>query len=176
MYVCGACGQRFDAGGYCSTDGQPLVASQDPMLGTDVGRYRIARLLGVGGMGQVYLGVQPMIGSRVAIKVLSNECSRNPELLDRFFAEARAVNLIRHESIVSVIDMAVLPGGRPYIIMEFVEGQTLGEIVRAGMAPIGGVVQVMTEILSALGAAHTLGIVHRDLKPDNVLVTAEGHA
>jgi len=176
MYVCGACGQSSERAGYCSTDGQQLAATQDPMLGTEVGRYRIARLLGVGGMGQVYLGVQPAIGSRVAIKVLSNECTRNAELLDRFFAEARAVNLIRHESIVSVIDMAQLPDGRPYIIMEFVEGQTLGEIVRAGMAPIGGVVQVATEMLSALGAAHALGIVHRDLKPDNVLVTAEGHA
>ncbi len=146
------------------------------MLGTDIGRYRIARLLGTGGMGQVYLGVQPAIGSRVAIKILSNECTRNPELLERFFSEARAVNLIRHESIVSVIDMAQLSDGRPYIIMEFVEGRTLGEIVRAEAAPIGGIVQVITEILSALGAAHALGIVHRDLKPDNVLITAEGHA
>ena len=176
MFVCGACGHSSDREGYCSTDGQALVAARDPLLGTEVGRYRIARLLGVGGMGQVYLAVQPMIGSRVAIKVLSNECTRIPELLERFFAEARAVNMIKHESIVSVIDMAQLPDGRPYIIMEFVEGQTLGEIVRGGIAPIGGVVQVMTEMLSALGAAHALGIVHRDLKPDNVLITAEGHA
>ena len=176
MYVCGACGLSAETAGYCSSDGQPLAATQDALLGTDIGRYRIARLLGVGGMGQVYLGVQPMIGSRVAIKILSNECTRNAELLERFFSEARAVNLIRHESIVSVIDMAQLPDGRPYIIMEFVEGRTLGEIVRTGEAPIGGIVQVITEILSALGAAHALGIVHRDLKPDNVLITAEGHA
>ncbi len=176
MYVCGACGGSAETAGYCSSDGQLLAATQDALLGTDIGRYRIARLLGVGGMGQVYLGVQPMIGSRVAIKILSTECTRNPELLERFFSEARAVNLIRHESIVSVIDMAQLPDGRPYIIMEFVDGRTLGEIVRAGQAPIGGIVQVVTEILSALGAAHALGIVHRDLKPDNVLITAEGHA
>ncbi|MDB4962640.1 MAG: pkn1 [Myxococcales bacterium] len=176
MFVCGACGQSFDRGGYCSTDGQALVATTDPMLGREVGRYRIARLLGEGGMGQVYLGVQPAIGSRVAIKILSNECTRIPELLERFFAEARAVNLIRHESIVSVIDMAQLDDGRPYIVMEFIEGQTLGQVVRSGPAPIGGVVQAMTEVMSALGAAHALGIVHRDLKPDNVLITAEGHA
>jgi len=175
-YVCGACGQSSDREGYCSTDGQQLVAAQDPLLGTEVGRYRIARQIGAGGMGQVYLGIQPMIGSRVAIKILSPECSRVPELLERFFAEARAVNMIKHESIVSVIDMALLADGRPYIIMEFIEGQTLGEIVRTSAAPIGGVVQVTTEMLSALGAAHALGIVHRDLKPDNVLVTGEGHA
>ncbi len=175
-YVCAACGQSSDRGGYCSTDGQQLAAAEDPLLGTEIGRYRIARLLGVGGMGQVYLGIQPMIGSRVAIKILSPECSRIPELLERFFAEARAVNMIKHESIVSVIDMALLADGRPYIVMEFIDGHTLGEIVRASPAPIGGVVQVMTEMLSALGAAHALGIVHRDLKPDNVLVTGEGHA
>jgi len=153
----------------------------DPLLGTEVGRYRIERLLGEGGMGAVYLGVQPVIGSRVAIKVLSQECARSPELLERFFAEARSVNLIRHENIVSVLDLAQLPDGRPYIVMEFIEGQTLGQIVRATIAqgqrvPIGGIVQVMMEMLSALGAAHALGIVHRDLKPDNVLVTVEGHA
>ena len=66
----------------------------DPLLGIDVGRYRIERLLGEGGMGAVYLGVQPTIGSLVAIKVLSQECARSPELLERFFAEARSVNLI----------------------------------------------------------------------------------
>ena len=153
----------------------------DPLLGTEVGRYRIERLLGEGGMGAVYLAEQPVIGSRVAIKVLSQECARSPELLERFFAEARSVNLIRHENIVSVLDLAQLPDGRPYIVMEFIEGQTLGQIVRAlnqlgQQVPIGGVVQVAAEMLSALGAAHALGIVHRDLKPDNVLVTAEGHA
>ncbi len=153
----------------------------DPLLGTEVGRYRIERLLGEGGMGAVYLAEQPMIGSRVAIKVLSHECARSPELLERFFAEARSVNLIRHENIVSVLDLAQLPDGRPYIVMEFIEGQTLGQIIRAVIrqgqrVPLGGIVQVALEMLSALGAAHALGIVHRDLKPDNVLVTGEGHA
>jgi hypothetical protein len=136
----------------------------------------MARLLGEGGMGRVYLAIQPAIGSRVAIKILSDQCARNPELLERFFAEARAVNLVHHESIVSVIDMAQLPDGRPFIVMEYVEGHTLAAIVRAGPVPLGGLIQVMTEVLSALAAAHAIGIVHRDLKPDNVLVTAEGHA
>src|ERR1041384_86598 len=127
-------------------------------------------------MGRVYLAVHPAIGSRVAIKILSDQCARNPELLERFFAEARAVNLVRHESIVSVLDLAQLPDGRPFIVMEYVEGQTLAAIVRAGPVPLGGLVQVMTEVLSALAAAPAIGIVHRDLKPDNVLITAEGHA
>jgi serine/threonine protein kinase len=176
MFVCPACGQRYDRAGYCAIDGQPLAETADPLLGTEIDRYRLTRLLGEGGMGRVYLAVQRAIGSRVAIKVLSDECRRTPELLERFFAEARAVNLISHENITSVLDMAVLPDGRPFIIMEFVEGQTLADIVRAGPAPIGGIVQVMSEVLSALAAAHAIGIVHRDLKPDNILITVEGHA
>ena len=176
MFVCPACGQRYELGGYCAADGQPIAETDDPLLGTVLDRYRIARLLGEGGMGRVYLAVQPAIGSRVAIKILSEQCARSPELLERFFAEARAVNLIRHEHIIGVLDMAMLPDGRPYIVMEFVEGQTLAEIVHTSAAPFGGVVQAMGEVLSALAAAHAIGIVHRDLKPDNILVTVEGHA
>ncbi|HET9986893.1 MAG TPA: serine/threonine-protein kinase [Kofleriaceae bacterium] len=150
--------------------------TDDRLIGTEVGRYRIERLLGEGGMGRVYLAVQPMIGSQVAIKILSDECARSPELLERFFAEARAVNLIRHEGIVNVLDMAVLPDGRPFIVMEFVEGTTLANALHTERLPLGGLVQIMCEVFSALAAAHAIGIVHRDLKPDNVLVTGEGHA
>ncbi|HEY5934404.1 MAG TPA: protein kinase, partial [Kofleriaceae bacterium] len=128
------------------------------------------------GMGKVYLGVQRAIGSRVAIKVLSEQCSKNAELVERFFAEARAVNLIRHEHIVAVIDMDLMANGRPYIVMEYVEGPTLARLVRNTQAPLGGILEVVGEILSALAAAHAIGIVHRDLKPDNVIITAEGHA
>ncbi|MBA3500631.1 MAG: serine/threonine protein kinase [Deltaproteobacteria bacterium] len=116
------------------------------------------------------------MGSRVAIKILSQECAREPELVDRFFAEARAVNLIRHENIVSVIDMAKLPDGRPFIVMEYIEGVTLGRVIKGGRAPLGGIVQVFSDVLSALEAAHAIGIVHRDLKPDNILITGKGHA
>ena len=152
------------------------MTAPDPLLGTEVGRYRIDALLGEGGMGRVYVAVQPAIGSRVAIKVLSDACARDPDLLERFFAEARAVNVIAHEHIINVFDFARLPDGRPFIVMELVDGETLGAIIRRERAPLGGVISVVREVLSALGAAHALGIVHRDLKPENVLVTAEGHA
>src|SRR5262249_6250085 len=125
MFVCPACGQRSEGGGQCASDGSALEQTHDALLGTEIVRYRLARMLGEGGMGRVYLAVQPAIGSRVAIKVLSEECSRNGELIERFFAEARAVNLIRHENIVSVLDLAMLPDGRPFIIMEFIDGHTL---------------------------------------------------
>ena len=102
MFVCAECGQRHDQAGFCPTDGRPLIATDDPLLGSTVGRYRLATLLGEGGMGRVYLGIQPAIGSRVAIKILSEECARDPALLERFFVEAKAVNLIAHESIVNI--------------------------------------------------------------------------
>ena len=156
--------------------GGMVAAASDPLIGVEIGRYRLTSVIGEGGMGRVYLGVHPGIGSRVAVKVLSDACTQRPELLERFFAEARAVNLIRHENIVSVIDMAVLPTGQPYIVMELVEGRTLGALVRGVAAPLGGVVAVVSEVLAALAAAHAIGIVHRDLKPDNVMITAEGHA
>jgi len=176
MYVCGECGTAYERGGFCSADGTALGIIDDPLLGTEVLRYRIARAIGEGATGKVYLGVHPTIGSRVAIKILTAQCAGRPDLLDRFFAEGRAVNLIRHEHIISVIDMAQLPDGRPLIVMEFIDGTTLATCVRAGQAPLGGVVRVMTEVLSALQAAHAIGIIHRDLKPDNIMITAQGHA
>src|SRR6187551_1313293 len=108
MFVCPACGQRYEGAGTCVADGSELAHTNDPLLGTEIQRYRLARVIGEGGMGRVYLAVQPAIGSRVAIKVLADQCARNPELLERFFAEAKAVNMIRHVNIVSVIDMARL--------------------------------------------------------------------
>src|SRR5262249_20019823 len=176
MFVCPACGQRYERPGYGAPAGQPLAETADELLGSVIDRYRLARLLGEGGMGRVYLAVQPAIGSRVAIKILSDECRKTPELLERFFAEARAVNLIRHENITAVFDLSMLPDGRPFIVMEFVDGATLRDISRGRLAALGGIAQVMGETLSALSAAHEIGIVHRDLKPDNIIVTVEGHA
>ena len=99
MHVCPECGRASMAAGLCPTHGIPFAdAREDPLLGQMVGSYRLARLLGQGGMGQVYLGVQPSIDSRVAIKVLAPDGSRNAALVERFFAEARAVNVIRHDN------------------------------------------------------------------------------
>src|SRR5262245_34712343 len=130
MFVCPECGSSQPVHGHCPADGTPLAPiGEDVLLGTTIGAYRIARLLGIGGMGRVYKGVHPAIGSRVAIKVLSRECSDRRDLVDRFFAEAKAVNLIRHESIVNVLDLATLPDGRPYIVMEYLDGSPLASIV-----------------------------------------------
>jgi len=178
MFVCPECGQSYPAGGYCEADGAVLGdARSDPLLGRQVGSYRISRMIGAGGMGQVYKGVHPSIGSRVAVKVLNDECARSSAIVERFFAEARAVNLIRHEHIVNVLDLSYLPDGRPYIVMEYLDGAPLSAIVRQrGGLPLGAFVHLIGEVLDALGAAHDKGIVHRDLKPDNIFVTPGGHA
>ena len=143
----------------------------DPVLGTMIDRYRIERVLGEGGMGRVYLGVQPQIGSRVAIKLMSSAASGH---VDRFFAEARAVNLIDHDSIVKVTDLGTLPDGRPFIVMEYLEGATLRAVVKDGAPPLGSVGRVIVEVLAALAAVHEREIVHRDLKPDNIFLTVSG--
>ncbi len=176
-WVCEECGQRYAQGGHCTTDGAALVHTDDPLLGETIGNYRITRLLGAGGMGRVYGALQPAIHARVAIKVLSLDTAQNRDLVDRFFAEARAVNLIRHESIVNVTDLSRLPDGRPYIVMEYLDGAPLSALLRKrGPLPLGTTVTLIGEVLDALAAAHGKGIVHRDLKPDNIFVTPGGRA
>jgi serine/threonine protein kinase len=180
MFVCPECGLTQPAPGPCPADRTPLAPiAEDVLLGTTIGAYRVARLLGIGGMGRVYKGVQPTIGSRVAIKVLSRECSDRRDLVERFFSEAKAVNLIRHESIVNVLDLAMLPDGRPYIIMEYLDGAPLATLIEVAVQhgpplPLGGIARLTAEVLDALGAAHAKGIIHRDLKPDNVFVAPSG--
>ncbi|MBI3206599.1 MAG: serine/threonine protein kinase [Myxococcales bacterium] len=175
MFVCPSCGLPASAAGFCTEDGAALAPADDPLLGQTVGSYRIARRVGQGGMGTVYLGVQPTIGSRVAIKVLSAAASSTSGIVDRFFAEARAANHIRHESIVNVIDLAVLPDERPYIVMEYLEGASLSDHFEAHQPfPLGFLARLALEALSALEAAHAHGITHRDLKPDNLFVTTLG--
>jgi serine/threonine protein kinase len=180
MFVCTECGGPQPTAGHCPQDGTPLMAiGEDVLLGTTIGAYRVAVLLGIGGMGRVYKGVHPTIGSRVAIKVLSRECTDRRDLVERFFAEAKAVNLIRHESIVNILDLSSLPDGRPYIIMEYLDGAPLAAIVDHAMAtgtpmPLGGLARLAVEVLDALHAAHGKGIVHRDLKPDNIFVAPSG--
>jgi serine/threonine-protein kinase len=180
MFVCPECGLTQPAPGPCPADRTPLAPiGEDVLLGTTIGAYRVARLLGIGGMGRVYKGVHPAIGSRVAIKVLSRECSDRRDLVERFFAEAKAVNLIRHESIVNVLDLAMLADGRPYIIMEYLDGAPLATLIELAVQqgaplPLGGIARLTAEVLDALGAAHAKGIVHRDLKPDNLFVAPSG--
>jgi serine/threonine protein kinase len=141
---------------------------EDPLLGTQLGSFRLVRRLGRGGMGTVYLGEHVSIGSRMAVKVLHEHLAAYPELVQRFHAEARAVNLIGHENIVSIFDLNSAPP-RPYLIMEYLEGVPLSSMV--GVPVRAEVwVPILAQACEALHAAHQRGIVHRDLKPDNIFL------
>jgi serine/threonine-protein kinase len=145
------------------------------VIGESIGSYRIVAKLGEGGMGAVYLGEHKRIARRAAIKVLLPELSRDEQMIARFFNEARATSLIRHPGIVEVIDCDVLANGSAYIVMELLEGESLGRALRAGgRFPAGRARLIARHIAEALAAAHAQGIIHRDLKPDNVFLVAGG--
>ncbi len=147
--------------------GQP--DANDPLIGQSIGSYVVQRQLGEGGMGAVYELLHPGIGKRLALKLLHAEYAARPQIVQRFFDEARAVNVIGHPNIVDIIDFANLPDGRAYITMEFLEGDSLASYIRKrGAMPVSEAADIAHAIASALAAAHKSGIVHRDLKPENI--------
>jgi tRNA A-37 threonylcarbamoyl transferase component Bud32 len=138
--------------------------------GALVGGYELTGLLGAGGMGQVYAAVHPVIGKRVAIKVLLPAMSRDPEVVQRFVTEARAVNRIGHPNIVDIFAFGELEDGRHFMAMDLLVGESLRQRLARGPLPVGEVLAILDAVSSALIAAHAHGIVHRDLKPDNVFL------
>ena len=139
------------------------------MVGQVLGSYRVLDKLGEGGMGAVYLAEHTTIGRRAAIKVLLPECSRDPEIVRRFFNEARATSNIDHAGLITVFDFGNHSDGSAYIVMELLSGEPLSKrIAREGRMAPDVVVALARQIASALAAAHAQGIVHRDLKPDNL--------
>jgi len=144
------------------------------MIGQSIGNYRVTRLLGEGGMGMVYLAEHPTLGRRAAVKVLHPDLVSSQEMIERLFNEARAANAIGHPGIVEVSDLGVLPAGTPYIVMEFLEGQSLGaRMNQGGRLSLRATLEIADQAASAVGAAHGKGIIHRDLKPDNLFLTPD---
>jgi tRNA A-37 threonylcarbamoyl transferase component Bud32 len=140
------------------------------------GRYRLDAKIGAGGMSTVYQAFDMTLERAVAIKLLHREIAADSDQIERFRREARAVAQLSHPHIVTVID-AGEDDGRPYIVFEYVEGETLKHrIRRLGRLPVAEAVAYAVEIVRALAAAHQRGIVHRDVKPQNVLIDAEGSA
>jgi serine/threonine-protein kinase len=154
----------------CPIDGAELRKTNDPYIGrTIAARYRLIRRLGSGGMAAVYLARHVMIDRMSAIKILRQDFSLNPTHRERFLREARAVNRINHENIVEITDYGEMDGVA-YLVMEYVDGHTLHDELRAGAFHWLRAARIATQIASALGRAHQMGVVHRDLKPENVLV------
>ena len=131
--------------------------------GDKLGPYEIVTPIGKGGMGEVYRGTDTRLGRAVAIKVSAREFS------DRFEREARAISALNHPNICTLYDV-----GPNYLVMEFVEGDTLAELVKRGPMPLDKAFQYAVEIVDALAAAHAKGIIHRDLKPGNIMLTKSG--
>src|SRR6476659_7103162 len=149
------------------------------LIGKSVGNYEIKEKLGEGGMGAVYMGEHPLIGKRVAVKVLLDELVANEALVTRFFHEAKAANDIRHQNIVDIIDFGKLDkegGGKiVYLVMELLEGKSLaGRLDEAPRLTLEEVRHILQQCCSGLAASHAKGIIHRDLKPDNLFLVQRG--
>ncbi len=144
-------------------------------VGAVLGSYRLLQQIGTGGMGRVFVAEHVRLGRRVALKVLRSEFSGNLEAVQRFFAEARAVNCISHENIIEVSDFVESQRGPSFYIMELLHGQDLrGVQQREGILSTERILRIGVQICSALGAAHAAGIIHRDLKPDNIFLIERG--
>jgi len=136
-------------------------------------KYRVERVLGRGGMGVVVAAMHEQLAQRVAIKMLLPEAEASPNALARFTREARAAATIRGEHVARVLDVGELPGGAPYIVMEYLEGRDLAQtLTDRGTLPPEEAVSFVLQACEAIAEAHAAGIIHRDLKPSNLFVTA----
>ncbi|HSY38573.1 MAG TPA: serine/threonine-protein kinase [Polyangia bacterium] len=147
---------------------------QAGLIGERINNYEVVSVLGEGGMGAVYLALHPFMGRKAAIKVLKRELAEDPGLVERFMNEARAANAIHHPNIIDIIDVGRMPSGIPYLMMEFLEGESLAQrIARERPLDVAVAVSFAKQTAAALGAAHSKGIVHRDLKPDNLFLVPD---
>ncbi len=152
-------------------------------VGSLIGRYRVTRAIGHGGIGAVYEAVQEAIGYRAAVKILGAQLATDPrqkQYVDRFLDEARAVNLINHPGVVRVFDFGETDDHIVYILMEYLDGQTLSSRLADGAAGKGkklSVLQAMRlvrQVAAAMAQAHEKSVIHRDLKPENIILVTDG--
>ena len=152
-----------------------MAGDESSLIGRILGAYRLEALLGRGGMGEVYRARDTRLGREVAIKILPRDRVDDPERKLRFLHEARAASALNHPNIVTLHDI-VHDGGVDFLVLEYVRGKSLHDVIPPNGMPLADVLAYGTEIAQALAAAHAAGILHRDIKPANVMVTLDGHA
>src|SRR5438132_5679343 len=173
MKHCSVCNEKFDDSiSFCPRDGEVLEEDSGSLVGKALGgQYQIEALLGKGGMGAGFRARHILLGDRVAIKVLPPEMRSNTEWLRRFQREGQAARRFRHPNAVTVYDLRTSGDGTIYLVMEYVDGNTLdSELKKRGRFSPAEAVAVLTPVMSVLNAAHAMGVVHRDLKPENIMI------
>jgi serine/threonine protein kinase len=173
MKKCPKCGVEYpDTTTLCPADGVALETEGDSLVGTTLaGKYRIDERLNEGGMGTVYRGTHVLMDKTVAIKVLRPTLAADEKIVARFSREARAASRISHPNALSVTDFGEDDSGHVFLVMEFLSGKTLKQLIREeGPLPLARVVDITRQIGDALNAAHSQGVVHRDLKSDNIML------
>ncbi|MFN2412252.1 MAG: protein kinase, partial [Pyrinomonadaceae bacterium] len=142
-------------------------------IGQIFAQYKILSSLGVGGMGEVYLAEDTKLGRRAALKFLASELKSDPVHLERFWREARAASALNHPNICTIYEISE-SGPNPFIAMEYIEGETLAEIIRWQRLSVRQTVDIAIEAVAALSEAHAKGVIHRDIKPANIIVSKTG--
>ena len=145
------------------------------IAGTKLGRYEIRSKIGEGGMGEVYLAEDMQLRRRVALKILPREVASNTDRMRRFTQEAQAAAALNHPNIAHIYEIGEHDGVN-FIAMEFIDGQTLREMIHGQQTALTKLLRHLQHVADGLAKAHAAGIVHRDLKPDNVMITHDGHA
>jgi serine/threonine protein kinase len=176
-------GQTLLLGSGLATSGHPAepppaTQEESPTSGqlTTIGRYTITGTLGTGGFGNVYRAYDPDLRRDVAIKMLRRDRLESPQAVQQFLQEAQSAARLRHSGLVAIHDVGHQPDGSCYVVMEYVEGSSLQQLLASKRLSIDRVVGLLTEVSEAVHYAHTQGLIHRDLKPANILVDSKGHA
>src|SRR5215471_6138921 len=154
----------------------PLLSDEQPQLtsGQTFGHYEIEKMIGKGGMGEVYLAADKLLNRKIALKLLPADYTRDKDRLQRFQHEAQAASALNHPNILTIYELREVDG-RQFIATEFVDGETLRQRMKSGPLPLKEILEISIHLASALGAAHRAGIVHRDIKPENIMLRPDGY-